>query len=139
MCHALVAPGYISEWLHWPNRSKNPSVSRMTSRKNPRSSACVTNCLRTTPSMLMDPKSSLPVDAIRTHEVLHLAVGLHRLAGVAPETFDDVVLDATVVEVPVVHVSDLELSATGGLQLGQNLPHGLVVEVDAGDGELAGR
>src|SRR4030088_2782634 len=139
MCQALVAPGYISEWLHWPNRSKKPSVSRITSRKNPRSSAWVTSCLRTTPSMLIDPKSSLPVDAIGAHEVLHLVVRLHRLTSVAPETFDYVVLDAAVVEVPVVDVCDLELAATGGLQLGENLPNGLVIEIDAGDRKLARR
>src|SRR3984893_11575003 len=139
MCHALVAPGYMSEWLHWPKRSKKPSVSRITSRKNPRSSAWVTSCLRTTPSILIDPKSSLPVDTVGAHEVLDLVVGLHRLTGVAPEAFDYVVLDAAVVEVPVVDVRDLELSTTGRLQLGQNLPHGIVVEIDTGDGEFAGR
>src|SRR5579864_8943700 len=40
-CQALAVPGYISEWLHWPKRSKKSSVSRMTSRKKPRSSAWV--------------------------------------------------------------------------------------------------
>src|SRR5579884_1965435 len=52
MCQALAVPGYISEWLHWRKWEKNPSVSRMISRKNPRSSAWVTSCLISTPSII---------------------------------------------------------------------------------------
>src|SRR5487761_139470 len=110
----------------------------MTSRKNPRSSAWVTSSLTTTPSITI-AKSFLPVDPVRPHEVLDLVVRLHRLAGVPPETLDDVVLDPAVVEVPVVYVSDLQLAAAGGLQLREHAPHGLVIKVDAGDCELAGR
>src|SRR6266508_1066021 len=116
MCHALVTPGYISEWLHWPKCSKKPSVSRMTSRKNPRSSSCVTSSLTMTPSMLMRSlrapgDSCLFVDAVGAHEVADRVVGLDRLAGVAPEPLENVVLHRPSVEVPVVDVSDLELSA----------------------------
>ncbi len=50
MCQALAVPGYISEWLHCPKWSKNGSVSRITSRKNPRSSVCVVSCFSSTPS-----------------------------------------------------------------------------------------
>src|SRR5487761_339544 len=138
MCQALVEPGYMSEWLHWPNWSKKPSDSRITSRKNPRSSACVTSCLRTTPSITA-PKSSLPVHPVGADKVLDLVVRLHRFACVSPEALDYVVFDQAIVEIPVVRICDLELAAAGGLQLGQHTPHGLVVEVDAGDRELARR
>src|SRR3990172_1308928 len=54
MCQALMTPGYIKEWLHWPKPSaKKSSVTRMISRKKPRSSACVTRFLRTTPSIMV--------------------------------------------------------------------------------------
>src|SRR5450759_408833 len=138
MCHALVAPGYISEWLHCPKWSKNPSDSRITSRKNPRSSACVTSSLMTTPS-ITDPKSSLPIHPVRPHEILHLVVRLHRLACVPPKALDYVVFDQVVVEIPVVHIGDLELAAARWLQLAEHAPHGLVIEIDTRDRELARR
>src|SRR5712692_1372272 len=138
MCQALVTPGCMSEWLHWPKCSKNPSVSRITSRKKPRSSVCVTSSLSTTPSMgLMGSTSSLVIRTVRAHEVVDGVVGIDGLPGVAPEAFEHVVLHETFLDVPVVDVGDLELAPARRLQVGQHVPDRFVIEVRAGDGELA--
>src|SRR5229473_8642101 len=110
MCQALAVPGYISEWLHWPKCSKKSSVSRITSRKKPRSSACVTSCLITTPSMVTGVTSRLQVGAVGADDVLNRVVRLHRFARVAPEAFQHVVLHKPAFDVPVVDVGDLELA-----------------------------
>ena len=52
------------------------------------------------------------VDAVRPDEVDDLVVDLDRLAGVAPEAVDDVVLHLAAVDVGVVDVGDLQLAAT---------------------------
>jgi len=50
----LAVPGSISEWLSWPNPSpKKPSVTRITSRKKPRSSLWVTSGFSSTPSIML--------------------------------------------------------------------------------------
>src|SRR5579859_6234916 len=140
MCQALAVPGYIIEWLHWPKWSKNSSVSRITSRKKPRSSAWVTSCLTTTPSSSCARLASvIAVGPVRAHVVLHRVVGLDRLAGVAPEPAEDVVLHQALLDVPVVHVRDLQLATRGWLEVRYDVPHGAVIEVDAGDREIAGR
>src|SRR5207302_9104238 len=51
--------------------------------------------------------------------------------------FEHVVLHHAVFQEPVVHVGDLELSPSGGLEGGQNLPDRRVIKVNAGDGEVA--
>src|SRR5581483_2306806 len=75
-----------------------------------------------------------PVDAPAAHEVVHLVVRVDRLACIAPESFHDVGLHQPATDIPVVHVGDLELAATGRLQRRKDLPHLRVVEVRAGDG-----
>src|SRR5258708_21566272 len=126
MCQALAVPGYISEWLHCPKCSKSSSVSRMTSRKKPRSSACVTSSLTTTPSIAFTiAMSASIVGAVVAHMVLDGVVGGDRFAGVAPEALQHVVLHQALLDVPVVHVSDLELATAGPLQPRSHLPHGV--------------
>src|SRR5713226_3907586 len=99
----------------------------MTSRKKPRSSACVTSFFTTTPSIAVTGATSIPeVGAVPAHVILNRVVGGDRLARVAPEAFQDVVLHQSVLDVPVVHVGDLELAAVPGLQLRQHLQHGFV-------------
>src|SRR5438477_3926918 len=138
MCHAFAVPGYIKEWLHWPKWSKKSSVSRMTSRKKPRSSPWVTSSLTTTPSIaFMVAMSGASVGAVLAHVVLDRVVRGDRLSGVAPEALQDVVLHQPMLDVPVVDVGDLELSAGGRLELGDDFPDRPVIEVDAGDGEVA--
>src|ERR1700736_3507907 len=88
-CQALAVPGYISEWLHWPKPEKKSSVVRMTSRKKPRSSACVVSSLTATPSI-----TSVLVGAVLADEVVDGVVRLDRLPGIAPEAFQHVVLHA---------------------------------------------
>src|SRR5260221_9445957 len=110
----------------------------MISRKNPRSSACVSSSLNSTPS-IVGRCALIAVGPLRAHHVVHFVVGLHRLARVAPETFEHVVLHQPLFEVPVVHVGDLELAAARRLQRAQHLPYAVVVEVDAGHGQLARR
>src|SRR6266540_1406675 len=101
-------PGYISEWLHCPKCSKNPSVSRITSRKKPRSSSWVTSSFSTTPSMpLKGATSRLAVCTVGPHEVIHLVISVDRLAGVAPETVEHVIFHESPLEIPVVDVRDL--------------------------------
>src|SRR5258708_7820442 len=92
----------------------------------------------TTPS-ITDPKSSLPVHSAEPNKILDLVIRLHRLAGVPPEALDYVVFDQVVVEVPVVHVRDLELAAARRCQLTEHPPHRFVIEVDTRDRELAWR
>src|SRR5919201_4968742 len=89
MCHALATPGYINEWLHCPKCSKKPSLSRMTSRKKPRSSTCVLSSFSSTPSIA----DSVMVGAIFPHPVVDGVISGDRLAGVAPEPVQDVVLE----------------------------------------------
>src|SRR5258708_81636 len=112
ICHAFATPGYMSEWLHWPKWSKNSSVSRITSRKKPRSSACVVSSFKTTPSMVGGFKSILPVGAVGAREVVGCVVGGRRFYRISSEPFEDVVLDGALFKVPVVHVGDLELATT---------------------------
>src|SRR5581483_6885230 len=73
------------------------------------------------------------------HEVVHRVVAVDRLAGVAPESFEHVRLERAALGVPVVDVGDLELAAAGRLELRQELPDLLVVEVDAGHDIGTGR
>src|SRR5919108_1504197 len=76
-----------------------------------------------------------PVDA---DEVVDLVVGVDRLAGVAPEPLEDVVLHGAALDVPVVDVGDLQLAPARGLQGRDDVEDLLVVEVDAGDHVVAG-
>src|SRR5215207_2185772 len=77
-----------------------------------------------------------PVDA---DEVVDLVVGVDRLAGVAPEPVEDVVLHGPALHVPVVDVGDLQLAPAGRLQGRDHLEDLLVVEVDAGHHVARGR
>src|SRR5206468_11542262 len=79
------------------------------------------------------------VGAVDADEVVDLVVGVDRLAGVAPEPLEDVVLHATALDVPVVDVGDLQLAPARRLQGGDDVEDVLVVEVDAGDHVVAGR
>src|SRR5215472_5805719 len=106
MCQALAVPGYISEWLHWPKCPKNSSVSRMISRKKPRSSVWVTSCLITTPSII----GLVLVGAVSAYEVIYLVVGINGLAGVPPEALDDVVFHRPPGDVVVVDIRYLQLT-----------------------------
>src|SRR5207302_6213056 len=72
-------------------------------------------------------------------EVLDLVIRVHRLTGIAPEAVEHVVLHETLLEVPVIHISDLELPAVRRSQPGEDTPHGGVIEVDAGHRVLARR
>src|SRR4029077_6725246 len=132
MCQALAVPGYIMEWLHWPKCSKRSSVSRITSRKKPRSSACVTSSLTTTPSIAVTVATSIPeVGALPAHVVLDGVVGRDGFAGIAPEALQDVVLHQAVLDVPVVDVGDLELAPGRGRELRAHLPDRPIIDVDA--------
>src|ERR1700681_774086 len=131
MCHALAVPGYMREWLHWPKWSKNSSVSRITSRKKPRSSACVARSFNTTPSMVPCLTSILPIGPVGAHEIVGCVVRRHGFARVAPEPLEDVVLHEAPFQVPVVDVGDLQLSTTRWLELGKDRPDRLVIEVHA--------
>src|ERR671918_1760322 len=77
-----------------------------------------------------------PVDA---DEVVDLVVGVDRLAGVAPEAVEDVVFHEPALDVPVVHVGDLQLAPARRLEGRDHVVDVLVVEVDAGDHVAAGR
>src|SRR5437899_12883264 len=79
------------------------------------------------------------VRAVGTPEIADRVVGGDRLTSVTPESIEDVVLHLAVVEVPVVDVGDLELATPRYLQLGQDSPDGLVVEIHARYREVAGR
>src|SRR5437879_4242798 len=70
---------------------------------------------------------------------MHRVVRGNRLTRIAPEAIEHVVLHQSVLEEPVVHVSDLELSAPGRLELGQHIPYRRVIKVNARDSEVAGR
>src|SRR5919197_3388778 len=135
MCQALAVPAYISEWLHCPNPSKKASVTRMISRKKPRSSGCVTSSLISTPAIACT--LSVPVDTVRSHEIVDRVVRVDRLARVSPEAIDDVVLHLVSLDVVVVHVRDLELAAAGRAQVGKDVEDASIVEVHAGDREAA--
>src|SRR5258708_36863153 len=102
----------MSEWLHWPKWSKNSSVSRITSRKKPRSSACVVSSFKTTPSMVGGFKSILPVGAVGAHEVVGRVVGGPRFSRISPEPFQEVVLNDALLQAPVVHVAEFHLRPT---------------------------
>src|SRR5438874_7777660 len=73
------------------------------------------------------------VRPVLTHEVDHLVIHVDRLAGVAPEAFDDVVLHQTAIHVGIVDVSNLELTATRWLEIAYSLEYARVVHVDAND------
>src|SRR5215211_7980416 len=79
------------------------------------------------------------VGAVDPDEVVDLVVGVDRLAGVAPEPVEDVVLHGAALHVPVVDVGDLQLTPAGRLQGRDHVEDVLVVEVDAGDHVAAGR
>src|SRR4029453_3205274 len=79
------------------------------------------------------------VHAVLAHEVVDLLVGVDRLARVSPEPLDDLVLHRALLDVPVVHVRDLELATGGWRERRDVLEHSRVVEVEAGDGVLARR
>src|SRR3989441_980727 len=70
--------------------------------------------------------------------IVDRVISLDRLAGVSPEAFQNVVFHQATFHIPVVDVGDLELAATRRLQARQPTPHGFVVEIRAGDRELAG-
>src|SRR2546422_7188894 len=70
--------------------------------------------------------------------IVDRVISLDRLAGVPPEAFQNVVLHQATFHIPVVDVGDLELASTRRLQARQHTPHGFVVEIRAGDRELAG-
>ena len=73
------------------------------------------------------------------HEVVHQVIGVDRLAGVAPEAVEDVRLQLAALDVPVVQIRDLELSAARRLERREDLPDLFVVEVGAGDDVAARR
>src|SRR5215204_3467563 len=79
------------------------------------------------------------VGTVDPDEVVDLVVGVDRLAGVAPEPVEDVVLHGAALHVPVVDVGDLQLTPAGRLQGRDHVEDVLVVEVDAGDHVAAGR
>ena len=54
-------------------------------------------------------------------KVVDGVVRVDRLARVAPEALEHVVLHRPLVDVPVVHVGDLELAAAGRLEVGDHL------------------
>ena len=87
----------------------------------------------------LDAVDHVVVRAVGADEVVDGVVRVDRLAGVAPEALEHVVLHRPLLDVPVVHVGDLELAAAGRLERRQHVPDGLVVEVDAGDRVLARR
>ena len=65
----------------------------------------------------LDPvERSVEVRAVAAHVVVDGVVGVDRLAGVAPETLLHVVADEPCGDVVVVHVGDLELAPSRGLQ-----------------------
>src|SRR5262249_29766645 len=68
----------------------------------------------------------------------HLVVRGDRLAGVAPVTGEDVVLERALASEVVVHVGDLELAATRRLELRDDIEDIRLVAVEAGHGEPAG-
>src|SRR5262249_5712750 len=129
-------PGYITAWLHWPNRSKNGSVCRMISRKNPRSSVLVTSSLISTPSSI---SVLVLVGSMCPDEVVDAVVGVDGLTGISPESADHVVLHSVLGNVVVVHVGYLKLAATGWLEAGDDIKDRGVIEIDTGDRQRAGR
>src|SRR5215211_6139532 len=82
---------------------------------------------------------SVLVRPVHPDEVVDLVVGVDRLAGVAPEPVEDVVLHGPALDVPVVDVGDLQLAPAGRLEVGDDVEDLLVVEVDAGDHVAGGR
>src|SRR5947199_9720192 len=91
----------------------------MISRKNPRSSACVSSSFSSTPSIA--GFSLIAVGPLRTDHVVHVVVGGDRFARVAPETFEHVALHEPLLDVPVVHVGDRERAAARPLARAQAL------------------
>src|SRR5215212_4150831 len=85
------------------------------------------------------PDVSVLVGPVDADEVVDLVVGVDRLAGVAPEPVEDVVLHGPALDVPVVDVGDLQLAPAGRLEVGDDVEDLLVVEVDAGDHVAGGR
>src|SRR3954447_8715450 len=85
------------------------SLARASSENQPRSSSNRCNVIRRSPSITVRTSRGAPP----SHEVVHLVVGLDRLARVAPETVEDVRLHLAPLDKPVVHVRDLELAARG--------------------------
>ena len=71
------------------------------------------------------------VDAVRAHEVDDVVIDVDRLAGIAPEAGDDVVLHRASVDVGVVDVGDLELAASRRCQVLDDLEDARIIHVDA--------
>src|SRR6266704_5028424 len=103
------------------------------------SSSCVTSSLSSTPSMACSGEALIAVGPLLADHVVHLVVRAHGFARVAPETFEHIALHEPLLDVPVVHVGDLELATARRLERAQDLPHAVVVEVDAGHRELTRR
>src|ERR687894_3269366 len=82
---------------------------------------------------------SVLIGPVNADEVVDLVVGVDRLAGVAPEPVEDVVLHGPALHVPVVDVGDLQLATAGRLEGRDHLEDVLVVEVDPGDHAVARR
>ena len=95
--------------------------------------ACHQQPHQATPGRL---RRRLLVDAVRADEVDHLVVDLDRLAGVAPEAVDDVVLHIAAIDVGVIDVRDLELAPPGRLERLDDVEDAGVVHVDADHGVL---
>src|SRR3712207_5162616 len=101
-------------------------------------------CWREQRKVLPDPRAathntdvSVLVGPVDADEVVDLVVGGDRLAGVAPEPVEDVVLHGPALHVPVVDVGDLQLAPAGRLQGRDHVEDVLVVEVDPGDHVVA--
>src|SRR5579875_4147527 len=84
------------------------------------------------------PELSL-VGTVLAYEVVDGVVGVDRPAGVTPEPLEHVVVHGAPLDVPVVHVGDLELTAARGHERADHVEHPGVVAVDAGDGMAGGR
>src|SRR5436190_14160096 len=79
------------------------------------------------------------VRPVAAHEVVDGVVAVDRLAGVTPEAVHDVVLQLAALGVVVVHIGDLELTASGRLQRLDHREDSRVVAVHAGHRILARR
>src|SRR5207247_10869198 len=81
--------------------------------------------------------ASTVVHSVCSHKVVDLVVRIDGLAGVAPESLEDVVLHRAALHECIVHIGDLELAASRRLERRDDFPHALVVEVDPRDCEVA--
>src|SRR6266478_2881829 len=113
---------------------KTGSSSPMTSIRRPRSSAWTVSTFRTTPSIISGPATRGPLDGspgIFLRQARRRAVDfvgarlrdqvarpmqrLHR-PSIRPPAIEDLARELLLREVPVVHVRDLKLAPSGGLQ-----------------------